>query len=161
VMGVTDRLPLFCQAVQVLTGWPIRRKLFAAIVMLSFSVGPALPARTSDSGPQPASKGSAHASQPPHPTQDHSCCPRVHTALAPPIALEVPPESVPCRERPCCMSQGTDAPAGLPTASGERGSDIRQTFREKTDPEFQLSIAHDSSSTALQLHSSSSMVLRI
>ncbi|MGD1024058.1 MAG: hypothetical protein ABR880_14830 [Candidatus Sulfotelmatobacter sp.] len=127
--------------------------------MLSLSGGATLPA--SATAAQPASIDRSHASQPVRPMQDHSCCPRVHTALTPPIVAEFPAESVPCRERPCCVSQGTDAPAGLPAASGARGPKIRETFREKTDPGFQLRLTHDSFSTALQPYFSSSMVLRI
>lgn len=140
-------------------GWAIPKKLFAAIVMLSLSGAAALPAAATAA--QPASIDRAHASQPVRPMQDHSCCPRVHPALAPPITMEFPPESVPCRERPCCVSQGTDAPAGLPAASGARGPNLQEAFREKTDLGFQLSLAHDRFSTALEPYFSSSMVLRI
>jgi len=158
-MEVTDPLPPLCQAVWVLTGSAIPKKLLAAIVMLSLSGGATLPA--SATAAQPASIDRAHVSQPARPMQNHSCCPRVHTALAPPIALEFPPESIPCRERPCCITQGTDAPAGLPAASGARGPNLRETFREKTDLGLQLRLTNDTFSTALQPYFSSRMVLRI
>lgn len=121
----------------------------AAVVLLAFSGGFASLAHAD-----------ANQARPTHRVPDHSCCPRVHPAFVPPIAVEVPP--LPCRERPCCVSHGQDAPPSLPATSGTHGPGMQPAFGEKTDTGPALRIANaTSSSIVLQPYSSSSMVLRI
>ncbi len=76
--AVTDRTASGCQAHWVVTGSAITRKLFAAVVLLSFS-----------GGVVPLAHAAASELKPVHSKQDHSCCPRVHPAFVPPIAVEL------------------------------------------------------------------------
>jgi len=142
-----------------MTGWVIPKKLLAAVILLSLSGGVAWAAAAET---QPALASGTHTGQPVHPMQDHSCCPRIHKAFVPPTAAEFPPQSIPCREHPCCVSHAPDAPPSLPSASGTPGPGTAEAFGDKTGTGFQFRCSHDTfSNTAFHPYPSLSMVLRI
>jgi hypothetical protein len=161
VIAVTDALQTYCQAGRVVRSRSIPKKLFAAVILLSLSGGVASVARASASETQPVSTVRTNASQPVHHMREHSCCPGVHKILVLPIAVAFPPENVPCREHPCCVIHGSDAPPSLP-ASGIRGLGLQKSFGEKTGDAFQICFAHNTfRCDAFHAYFSSSMVLRI
>ena len=160
--AVTDACSCSCQADWVLTGWEISRKLIAAVLLCSLGSGLIALAGITATGPHQHAAAVGHASRPVHHAQDHSCCPRAHVAVVPVVAAEFPPEGIPCRERPCCISHGSDAPPSLPITSGTSGPSAQQAFGEKTGMRPQLRFAIQSfRNTALLPQVSLNTVLRI
>lgn len=151
----------FCQTHRVLTRSAIPRKFIVAALLFVLSGGVPSLARAASIDPVPDSPGRI---QPDRHTQDHSCCPRAHAPLVVPIGVGLLPDSIPCREHPCCISHGPDVPPILLTASGMRQPGVRRAFGEDSPAGFgsQLCPARDSFfNDAFQPYSSSSMILRI
>jgi len=133
-----------------------------AVLLFCLSGGISSLARAVATERLPDSK--THASQPVSQAQDHSCCPRAHAPLVVPIEVGFLPDSIPCREHPCCVSHGPEVPATLLAASGMRQPGVRKAFGEETGigigPQFRF--AHNTfSNAAFQPYFFSSMVLRI
>lgn len=154
--AVTECLGSACQADEVVS-WSIPRKWIAGIL---FSVlSGVAPLAHAASQPSPAATTTG---QPGQPMPNHSCCPRVHPIEIPPIAAEFPPDSVPCRQHPCCVSHAPDAPPSLPAASGVRGPSVKEPSNATTSSGFQLRFIRDTFSNArFQPYPSWSVVLRI
>ena len=144
----------------MLTGPAIPRTFIVAVLLFGLSGGVSSFARAASIDPVPDVPG---RTQPHRQMQDHSCCPPAHAPLVVPIGVGLLPDSIPCREHPCCISHGPDVPPVLLTASGMRQPGVERAFGEESYPgfatHFQLTL--DFLGNDLQLYSSSSMVLRI
>jgi hypothetical protein len=146
----------------VLTGWEISKKLIAAV--LSCSLGSGLIALAGITATRPHQHAAAvgHASRQVHHALDHSCCPRAHVVVVPVVVAEFPLEGIPCRERPCCVSHGPDAPSSFPITSGTSGrTAAQQAFGEKTGMRVHLRFASQSFRNILLSQVSLNTVLRI
>jgi len=63
-----------------------------------------------------------------HPSSghDHSCCPSLHSRIAPPVFVTVVPTKRPCGDQhPCCARQAPDSPPLLPAISRMPRPDLR------------------------------------
>jgi hypothetical protein len=91
----------------------MKKKFIGAIVLASLALW-SVPLALASS-PQ-MSAGAPKAAPTALDTQDHSCCPGVHSRFVRPLVVVPSPAEVPCEQHPCCVRTTPQNSAALPAA---------------------------------------------